>query len=124
VFEAQTSGAFEIYGSTAAKVCDQRPTCAAETKSCMRSVAGFVFQAGERYEIELPAIAPGQRILIHVVAPDDGDQVANMQRPSAMRLAIASLIRTWSSHVRGPRLRHPTKRSHARLTSSGLGVTA
>jgi hypothetical protein len=121
VFEAQTTGAFEIYGSTAAKVCDQRPTCAAETKSCMRSVAAFVFQAGERYEIELPAIAPGQRVLIHVRAPDEEDQVANAQRPSAMRLAVASLIRTWS---RGPRLRHPAKRSHSRLASSAIGFTA
>jgi hypothetical protein len=79
VFEAQVTGEHEVsFGGAPVHVAlvGQQPTRQAKPADCMRTAATYDFVAGERYEIELGAIGSGQRVLLHVRAPEDEDHVA------------------------------------------------
>ena len=80
VFEPQTSGEYSFYlggPPVSSRFCDEYATCsgAAPKGSCMRTAATYELLAGERYEIELGAIPPGQRVLLHLKAPADEDRI-------------------------------------------------
>src|SRR5690349_8891239 len=73
-FEPQTTGEYEIYlggPAVTVRVGDEHPTTTATVKDCMHTVSTYVLEEGERYEIELGAIAPGQRVLFRAAAPEE-----------------------------------------------------
>jgi hypothetical protein len=112
VFEAQVTGEHELsFGGAPVHVvlAGEPPTSARKPADCMRTAATYDFVAGERYEIELGAIGSGQRVLMHVKAPVEEEQVAQRfidagwgSGPgfAAVRFWDPSTYSTASTHVR------------------------
>ena len=78
-YEAKATGEFTLYlggPPVTAKIKDEHPACNSAATACMRTATTYVLVAGERYEIELGAIAPGQRVLVRLEAPVEEDRVA------------------------------------------------
>ena len=78
-YEASVTGEFTLYlggPPVSAKIKDEHPACNSAATSCMRTATTYVLVAGERYEIELSAVPPGQRVLVRLEAPVEEDRVA------------------------------------------------
>jgi hypothetical protein len=81
VFEPAASGEYAIYlggAPVAMQVCEELPTCTSPVpETCMRTVAVYALTAGQRYEIELGAIAANHRVRLRIEPPEDEPRVAS-----------------------------------------------
>jgi len=80
VFEPQATGEYEIYlggPPVPVRVGDEHPTSTANSNECWHTVSTYVFEEGERYELELGAIPSGARVLIRIAAPEEEEHVAS-----------------------------------------------
>ena len=80
MFDAQSTGEYEVYlggQPVSVRVGEELPTSKATTKDCMHTVTTYIFEEGERYEIELGAIPAGARVLFRIAAPEEEEHVAS-----------------------------------------------
>jgi len=79
-FDAQSTGEYSLYlggHPVAVRVGDEHPANTTTTKDCMHTVSTYIFEEGERYEIELGAIPAGARVLFRIGAPEEEEHVAS-----------------------------------------------